>query len=218
MGMKYLLFLFMLATCLDAAAKIKCPSPKSGRWPAACFTTEGEVRRIKSPYLKRLELGKSGFDVISVEETHEWLAVDRKGVVVIPGIYWTGDFDYPDAEGGVGRFESNGKCGYFKAPAFKVVVPAAYDFCEAFHEGEAGVCTDCRRYCLDQDCHLSTFVGGKGYVFNLKGCLLRRYQPHTLEQACGKAGVAEVRNPDAKVPLLLCKPDPDDPFKMPIRR
>lgn len=216
--MKYLLLLFMLATCLDAAAKDTCPSQESGYWAAACFMTEGEVRRIKPQYLKRLKLDKSGFDVIFVEETLERLAVNRKGVVVIPGIRWTGDFDYPDAEGGVGRFAANGKCGFFKAPAFKIVIPAAYDFCDPFHDGEAAVCTNCREYCLDEDCHLSTFVGGEGYVFNLKGRLLRRFQPPALEQACGKAGVAEVRNPDHKVPLLECKPDPNDPFKMPVRR
>jgi hypothetical protein len=213
--MKYLAIALLLAACQYATAGTNCPSTKTNvRWSAACFMVEGETRRVKPQFRKRVVPEESGFAVISIDETLERLAVDRRGVVVVAGIAWTGDFDYPDAEGGVGRFTVKGKCGYFKASSFKIVVPPIYDVCEAFHDGTAAVCKNCVRYCMDLDCHLSRFVGGEGYILDPRGRVLRRFAPPPLERACGRAGVAEAGQPSKNSASLRCNEDPGDPFKM----
>lgn len=153
------------------------PCPQGGDWSASCLQTAGKVRQVKRQYLDRLELNKSGMALIVIEAPRELVAVNRRGVVVVPGIAHTGDFDFPDAEQGVGRFTAQGKCGYFRAGSFRIVVPPVYDACLAFRNGEAQACQDCVRRCTVPECQDSRLVGGKGFVFNAKGALLRKFTP-----------------------------------------
>lgn len=214
--MKHFLQLFLLATCLHAAAHAACPSKETDTWSADCFTTEGETRRLKPQYLKRIKPDKTGVDLLWNDETRYFDAVNRKGLVVMPGIYVTGDFDYRQAEKGVSRFSSNGKCGYFKVTSFKVVIPPIYDVCYAFQEGVAYTCQDCVEYCdEDEDCHLPMMVGGRGFELDLKGRVLKQFTLPPLERACGKAGVAESGMRYGVRHWLRCNEDPDHPFKMP---
>ncbi len=211
-----LLALILLCTaCAASATESPCPSTRSNeQWSAACFDATGAVRRVKPQYLRNIVPNKSGMAVIVIAEPFEVVAVDRRGVVVVPGIASAGDFDYPHAEGGIGRFYAGGKCGYFRSGSFQVVVPPEYAACRAFREGEALACRDCMRYCTDEDCHDSKFVGGQGFVFDARGRRLRQFALPRLEESCGKAGVAEVGKLDGGTPLLRCKNDPDSPFKM----
>ncbi|WP_374584682.1 hypothetical protein [Pseudoduganella sp.] len=171
---------FLLA-CLLAIVVVPAmaqdPCPKDGDWSATCLETVGKVRQVKRQYLHRLALDKSGFAVIVIEAPREVVAVNRRGVVVVPGIAHTGDFDYPYAEQGVGRFSVGGKCGYFRAGSFRIVVPPLYDACLAVRDGEAQACQECVRRCTTPECQDSVLVGGKGFVFNTKGTLLRRFVP-----------------------------------------
>jgi len=183
--------LLMMCARTDAA-EAQCHSTDSkSPWSAACFDTHGNLRQVKAEYRNLIVPNASGMAVIFIDDLPELVAVDRHGVVVIPGIRSTGDFDYPDAENGVGRFYASGKCGYFQADTFDVVIPAAYDDCEAFHDGEAAACTGCVRYCTQQDCLTSVFVGGSGVVLDTRGVVLRRFAPPKLEDACGRDGIAE---------------------------
>lgn len=166
-----------LLALLAGAAPAADPCPQGGDWAASCLQTSGKVRQVKRQYLDRLELNKSGMAVIVIDAPRELLAVNRRGIVVVPGIAHTGDFDYPDAEQGVGRFTAQGKCGYFRAGSFRVLVPPVYDACLAFREGEAHACQECTRRCTVPECQDSVLVGGRGFVFNAQGALLRKFVP-----------------------------------------
>lgn len=209
--MRALLFvLALLAGCAHAAAETpKCPSTQTkDQWSAECFEPIGETRRVKPQYRKSIVPNKFGKSVIVIAEPFEVLVVDRRGHVVVPGIYAGGDFDFPKAEAGIGRFYSGGKCGYFRSGSFKVIVPPTYDGCLAFHEGTALACRDCERYCTSGSCEDSTLVGGQGFVFDGKGRLQRQFALPKLEDACGQAGVAEVGKVDGLTPFLKCKAPP----------
>jgi hypothetical protein len=185
-----------------------------GRWTAACFEGDGSTRRVKPQFRARIVPNKFGMAVIVLHEPFEVVAVDRSGRVVVPGIASAGDRDYPEAEQGVGRFYSGKKCGYFKSGTFKVLVPAEYDACHPFFEGRAAACKECVRYCTEEGCQDSTFVGGTAYVFNAGGRILKQYALPKLEDACGKPGIDRIGKVDGVHPLLKCKEDPNSPFKM----
>jgi len=204
--------LFALAAGCVSAAEGPCPA--GDEWAAGCFENSGAMRQVKPQYRNRLAAKKSGITVITIAEPREVVAVDRQGVVVIPGIFHTGDFDYPTAAQGVGRFRLVGKCGYFNTTTFRTLVPAEYAQCQPFHAGEALACKDCERYCTEVDCQNSTVVGGQGFVFNAKGKLRRKVALPKLEDACGRAGVAQVTREGRATPYLRCKEDPDSPFKL----
>jgi hypothetical protein len=215
-AMKFLLLLLILGTCTGAVAKDNCPSKETRGWSAACFTTEGKTRRLKPQYLKQLKPDKTGVDLLWNDETHAFDAVNRTGVVVMPGVYVAGDFDYRQAEKGVSRFRSNGKCGYFKVTSFKVVIPPIYDVCYAFQEGMAYTCQDCTEYCSeDEDCHFPMMVDGWGFKFDLKGRVLRQFRLPPLEGACGSAGVAESGMRNGVRHWLRCNEDPNQLFIVP---
>jgi hypothetical protein len=212
---------------MPARAADACPSAARGaerEWSAQCLDDHGGERRVKPQYLKRLDFNRYGMATIVISSPRELLAVDRRGVVVVPNIRQTGDFDYPSAEQGVGRFavERPGadgkpvlKCGYFKAERFSIVVPPLYDQCQPVHEGEGDACTDCVRYCTDADCHDSVFVGGKGVVLSADGKILRTYQPPSLDKVCGAPELASVRAVNGgATQVLTCKPGANSPFKM----
>lgn len=203
--------LFAMAAGCATAANDPCPA--EGEWAASCFVTVSGVRQVKAEFRYRFAAQKADVAVIAIAEPRELVAVDRKGVVVVPGIVHAGDFDYPSAEQGVGRFQSAGKCGFFSS-TFGALVPAEFDQCQAFHQGEAIACKDCVRYCTEDECQDSILVGGRGGAFDANGKLLRQFAPPKLEAACGRAGVAQVRHVKGGVPRLKCKPDPDSPFKM----
>lgn len=222
--MMRLLLLACAWLALSAAAQAgePCPAAQTGEaWSASCFAGQGSARRVKPEFLPRLDWNRHGMATIVVDEPHELLAVERSGKVVIPDIRHTGDFDYPDAEGGIGRFtvhdgKGRARCGYFAAERFTVVVAPEYDQCQAFHDGAAQACKDCVSYCTDQECHDSVLVGGHGVVLDLRGKIARRFTPPTLATACkraGGAGKATVQRQGATA-VLQCPPDADSPFKL----
>ena len=203
--------LALAAGCVSAAED---PCPAGDEWAASCFENSGAARQVKPQYRSRLAVKKSGIAVMTIAEPHEVVAVDRQGVVVIPGIFHTGDFDYPTAVQGVGRFRAAGKCGYFNTATFRILVPAEYAQCQTFRDGEALACKDCERYCTEVECQNSTVVGGQGFVFNAKGKLRRKLALPRVEDACGRAGVAQVTREGRATPYLQCKEDPDSPFTL----
>lgn len=207
-------FACLLALTASYASATEAVCPAGGEWATSCFENSNASRRIKPQYRGRLVARKSGMTVITIAEPREVVAVDRRGVVVIPDIFHTGDFDYPTAVQGVGRFKSAGKCGYFSTVTFRVLVPAEYEQCQPFHD-EAIACKDCERYCTEDECQDSTFVGGQGFAFNAKGKLLSKFALPKLEDACGRAGVAQVTRAGRATPYLQCKEDPESPFKLP---
>ena len=194
-----------------AAAAPSCPAGGEG-WSTRCFSLDGESRKVQPRYLKRLRWNRYGIALVSLHDRFELLAVNRQGEVVVPNIRHTGDFDYPDAEGNVGRFGTpdHTKCGYFQAPRFTIVVPARYDHCTAFHDGEALACTGCTEYCDDEDCHMHHWIGGEGVVLDPAGAVRGTFQPPTLETVCGKSGQPTI-TPRPGTSLLQC-PRGADPF------
>ena len=218
-----------LVLCTPGFAKDRavdiCPSTKiGGEWSAQCFTQEAGKRTVKRQYRKRIDANAYGMAVITIAEPREMVAVNRFGIVVIPNIRHAGDFDYPSAEHGVGRFSvsvggergnATSKCGYFQAEQFEVVVPAQYDQCGPFIKGESEACTECVSYCTDADCHDSVFVGGKGVVLSPNGSILRTYKPPGIDQVCGggsPAQISAINKSGSKV--LTCKAPVQSPFKI----
>lgn len=208
-----LLCLAAIATLLTGAAATAASSCTKGGdgWAAACFTEQDGARHVKRQYLRRLEWNRQGFALVSRSDAFELMAVDRHGKVAVPGIYHTGDFDYPDAERGVGRFGTpDGKCGYFQASGFRIVVPARYDVCRAFHDGRAIACTGCTRYCDDEDCHLDRLVDGQADELGLDGTVRASYALPTLDTVCGTPE-RRLLTPRAGADLLNCL-DERNPF------
>jgi hypothetical protein len=122
---------------------------------------------------------RSGFAVLFIDEG-EFLAINRRGEVVIPGIV-SGDFDYRDAEQGIVAFyatkgDSNtgqsSRCGYFQLSDFHVVVPPIYEICSRFHRHKAYVCIDCKLDCVD--CHNFEYYGEEAFIINKRNQVLRR--------------------------------------------
>ncbi len=130
--MKALLLLAALAA-LPPATYAAEPCPAGGEdWAISCFSGRGDARRVKPRYLGRLDWNAHGMATILVARPRELLAVDRTGRIAVPNIRHTGDFDYPDAEGGIGRFQAaDGRCGYFAAGRFAIVIPATFNACKA---------------------------------------------------------------------------------------
>ena len=212
------LLLLLCANAVLAAPNDPCPANQPERdWSTACFDTIGAERRVKPQYVRNIRVKKNGIATIRLDETLELLAVDRRGVVVIPGIYFTGDFDYPAAPGNVGRSgytrrDAQGKylsstCGYFNTVTFKVLIPAVYDDCIAFHDNVARVCTGCVRYCTDEDCHMPVQVGGVALTLNRRNKVLARSALGPLDTACWGARPVKV---DRERLRLACPPN--DPF------
>jgi hypothetical protein len=217
-----LILLFTMLAGAPCRAAGPCPPQKANAdWSSRCFEGKDPVRRVKAKYLKNIGIDKNGMATIRIGSPYELLAVDRRGLVVVPNIYHVGDFDFPYAENGLGRFAMKAenragkpvsKCGYFRAPAFKVVVPAVYDQCQAVHDGTALVCNDCVRYCTEYDCQNSVFIGGKLFVLDDSGKVIREPAPLSLADVCGGAQYVRVENRPG-TPYLGCLQHPDSPFK-----
>ncbi len=170
---------------------------------AECFERTGAKRRVKARYLPNLRLNKAGGAILHIEQPMEVMAVDRRGRVIVPNISFWSDFDYPTASDNRGRYvvvtqNATGakveKCGYFIASTFKIVIPAVYDHCTPFHDGQADTCTDCARYCTHKDCHDSVHVGGTGFTLNGHNKVLQTGPLPTLDSICGGPGLAKLKD------------------------
>jgi hypothetical protein len=210
--MKAVFAALMLALMtVSCSAAESCPSSaQQGDWDAACFAGSGQQRRVKQEHLDKLKFDDSGHALIVIERPRELVAVDRRGMVVVPGIYHTGDFDYPHARAGLGRFRSGAKCGYFDSSNFQIRIPATFDQCDAFDES-ATVCADCVSYCLDGDCHERVMVGGKGYRLDQRNRVLDRFTPPALAQACNGVPPNSVERAPGKA-VLRCPAEGNSPF------
>lgn len=211
----------MASASLAFAADPCPPTNKSIEWSAQCFERQGDARRVKPEFVKRIKTNKYGVATILVDPL-ELVAVNSKGKVLVAGIRNTGDFDYPRAYKGIGRFYPNGnnhdrkpeqKCGYFESKRFTVVVPAEYDHCKAFHKDEAIACTDCEQYCTDQDCHDTVFIGGQGVALGTDGRVKKTFALPTLETICEKPELLRLSEPGAATRVLQCAPGENNPFK-----
>jgi hypothetical protein len=129
------------------------PTDRNTEWSANCFEGGGAARHVKRAYVGNIVADPTGHATILIAQPRELVAVDRRGAVVVPNIRHTGDYDYPDAPGGLARFQvASGKCGYFDVRTFKIAIPAIYDHCLAFQENTATVCNDCKVRCTEPEC------------------------------------------------------------------
>ena len=83
------LFAVVLAAFLSQAAHAAsaCLDP-SGEWSSECFETRGGQRQVKKAYRRNLRVDRSGFATLTIKSPRELVAVDRRGVVVVSGIYF----------------------------------------------------------------------------------------------------------------------------------
>ncbi|GAB3384245.1 WG repeat-containing protein [Massilia agri] len=195
-----ILFAAMLLN-VPAMAADACPEKGAdGEWAASCFNTDKSGRRLKPQHHKHLRFDSSGHATLVISEPRELVAVNRQGKVVVPGIRHTGDFDFPDAEGGIARFETipttpgskaRPQCGYFDSRSFRIVIPAEYAQCRPFANGEAIACKDCASVCTEPECQNSILVDGDGVALGPDGTVRRRFRLPDQKTACAQAGSAE---------------------------
>ena len=218
-AMLALLVAFVSVSCTSAEL---CPSTDQNReWSSACFEGTGPARHVKRENIKKIIANKAGYATIMIDTPRELVAVDQSGAVRIPNIFHTGDFDFPNANRGLGRFQiitDNGrgetlsKCGYFDGVSFKIVIPATYDQCLAFAQGTATACNDCAKYCTERECQDSVLVGGRGFVVDGKNRVLQQFAPPPLDKACGgKPG--KVVKVTETTSYLQCSPAATSPFE-----
>ena len=201
-----------LSSC--TAASLCPPTEKASDWPSACFVAgkSGE-RRVLPQYVKNIKLNQHGVALIVIEGPRELVAVDGDGKVVIPGIRHTGDFDYPSPPEGLGRYDvpaSDGRnggkrqCGYFDVRTFRIVVPAAFDYCESFYAGKAKVCKDCVEYCTVSECQDTIAVGGQAMLIDIHGRPLHQVVQPSLADVCRSSGTVKVGKTTSSRPMLEC--------------
>lgn len=191
---KIVIAFLLTIVIFNASAAEKCPRNGTNvEWDAECFEINGDSRQVKPAFIKQLHFNRYGVTTILITEPRELVAVNRQGAVVVPEIRHTGDFDYPSAEKGVGRFyalvrNQNGvlekKCGYFKDKNFRIIVPAKFDACAPFKEGEAIACNECVSYCTGPDCQDSIMVGGRATILGSDGKIRDTSTLATLENLC----------------------------------
>lgn len=207
--------LFLLICAPDILAAPGCtPSSAGGDWPLACFETKGPVRKVKDQYVKHLRPGKEGATRIVIEETREMVVVDAAGRVILPGVAYVGDFDYPNPDG-IGRFtdttsDAGGarqRCGYFLEKNFHTLVAPQYDHCEAFRDGTALACVGCEAYCREPDCQDTVLVGGYGVELGRDGKLRRNVPLPGTDTVCGRGRRLVSEKPRSRRPLLRCVAD-----------
>ncbi len=214
--MKALFAALMLALMtVSCSAAASCPgATQQGDWDAACFAGSGAQRHVRPEHLSKLKFDKSGHALIRLADKFELVAVDRRGVVVVPGIVYATDFDYPKPRGHLARFIAGDKCGYFDVRNFKVSIPAIYDECMSFRDGHGMVCVDCVAYCTDSDCHDTLFVDGKGYEIDAHAKVVRQFALPPLAQACPGKLPGTLKPKGGSTAWLSCPDDPNSPFKM----
>jgi hypothetical protein len=178
------------------------PTDQDLEWSPQCFESINGERRVMHQYLRKLRVNRAGVATMRIDGTFEMLAVDRRGKVLVPHIYFSGDFDYPSAPGNVGRFGRT-QCGYFDTTTFKILVPPQYDFCAPFHKAQGQVCIGCQLYCSDDDCHDAKLIGGTSYMVNRRNQRTTGTALPTLQTACNGAPPLKL---DLKRHLLTCPP------------
>lgn len=218
----FILTILVAGSSVSCSSAELCPAPgKNGEWSSACFEGKGPARQLKPKYISRIIPNKAGFATIMIDRPRELVAVDQKGVVKIPNIVHSGDFDFPSAENGLGRFLitlGNGpakvvsKCGYFDSATFQIVIPARYDECQAFNQGTAKVCQECKKYCTQPECQDSILVGGHGFIIDSKNTVLREFALPPLERACGDKQPGKLTKGAGAISYLQCTPAANSPF------
>lgn len=195
-----------------ASASDPCPrTTRNEEWDEKCFT-ETNPRRVRPEYLHKVVTNKRGFTTVKISYTGELLAIDRRGVVIVPNIANMGDFDYPDAESGMARYyevlgdrrTAPWKCGYFDQKTMRIVVPAIYEACKPFRDGEAVVCNGCKSRCTEADCQNHVFIGGEILVLDRRNRILSRHPSPTLETLCSPPATLEVKT-WGQLEYLTCK-------------
>jgi len=213
----------LLASCiLGTSASTLCPPTNTNTaWSAQCFEGQGESRRVKAAQLGNLKADKTGMTTVLIAEPRELVAVDRSGKVLVSGIVHTGDFDYPTARYGIGRFttvtrDASGKprtqCGYFRVEDFRILVPASFDQCQPFKDEQALACHGCVAYCTETDCQDRRLVGGTGTLFGTDGKAVRSFELPPLEKVCAAPARARIEKLENGAAMLTCPHDPNNPF------
>lgn len=209
-------------TSLASSAERCPPTNLNLDWSAECFETKGGTRKVKQDFIKNLKLNQYGMTTVLIAVPRELVAVNRKGKVVVPGIRHTGDFDYPNAHAGIGRFYSNGgtgasrtQCGYFTSERFGIIVPARFDHCEPFKVSQALACTNCVSYCTESDCQDSVLVGGQGTIIEKDGVTQKTFSLPSLETVCLKPELVRISKLSTGADMLRCVNGSGDPFNAP---
>lgn len=190
-------WLVLVSCCASTSgAASLCPSTNSkDDWFAQCFERKEDGRHVKAAYRKNIHVDKRGVALIVIAEPREFVAVDRRGRVVVPGIVYWGDFDLPNEHNGMNRFSDMVKdasgaakeqCGYFSTKSFRIVVPAQFDACQAFHDGKADACKDCTLYCTEPECQNSILIGGQGYSVQPDGSMRLQRTVRSKEALCSR--------------------------------
>jgi hypothetical protein len=197
----------MLVTVSCSAVETCPPTDQKAQWSASCFEGSAAARHVKREHLANIVADQTGHATILIGQPRELVAVDRRGVVVLPNIRHTGDYDYPDGRGGLARFQTaGGKCGYFDVRTFKIAIPAIYDQCLSFQDDAANVCNDCKIYCTEPECQSSKLVGGTGYAIDNRNKIVKRFAPPPLNQSCNGAAPAKVVQLSEASAYLQCPP------------
>jgi hypothetical protein len=203
------------------------PTDTEKEWSVKCFEGEDNSRRVKGEYINKINANAYGMTKISILDSRglprEVVAVDRYGQVVISNILHTGDFDYPSAYRGLGRFTAlkkdvSGKyvekCGYFQSPQFRILVPAEFDQCDPFTKDGAYACKDCVSYCSNVDCHVRAFIGGRGFLIGTNGYIKREFIVKTLETYCRRPDLVRLTTTVDGAASIHCDGPSDNPFVM----
>lgn len=218
-GMLVSFVAFASVSCTSAEL---CPRTDQNReWSSACFEGEGTARHVKPENAKKIVANTAGYATILISDPRELVAVDRTGAVRIPGIFHTGDFDFPSAEKKLGRFQITinsaegkaiSKCGYFHGSTFEIAIPAIYEQCLAFSQGTAVVCNDCTKICTEPECQNSILVGGQGFMVDSRNKILQEFSLPPLDRACGGDKPGKVVKVTEKSSYLQCTSNPSSPF------
>jgi len=213
----------VLWTTFSGAASL-CPSTRlHDDWSAQCFEQRDGGRHVKAAYRKNIHVDRRGVALILIAQPRELVAVDRRGKVVVPDIRHTGDFDYPYEQHGMSRFsetvrDASGatktRCGYFSTRRFRIVVPAQFDACQAFHDGKADACTDCTLYCTEPECQDSVLIGGQGYAVRPDGSMRPQRTVPSKEALCLRPALLQEKEMYAGKSYLRCN---ESIFQMPAQ-
>lgn len=209
----------MVHTSLASSAELCPPTNLNMDWSGECFEEQDGSRQVRRNFIKNLKLNQHGMTTVLIAVPRELVAVNRKGKVVVPGIRHTGDFDYPNAHLGIGRFYSNEgtgvsrtRCGYFTSERFEIIVQARFDHCEPFKESQALACTNCVSYCTEPDCQNSILIGGQGALIGKNGVTQKTFSLPTLDTVCTKPELVRISKLSSGTDMLRCVNGSGDPF------
>lgn len=217
-----LLCILVLSFLTITQAEELCPDSRSRDyqdWHSDCFDKSKTQWQVKKKHLRKLHFSKNDFVTIKISDILRYVAVNRKGLVVIPEIHWWGVRDYPNSPSGISRFyapeitsKSDStfifKCGYFKVSNFSIIVPAIYEHCTAFSEGQGITCNNCTRYCASYHCDISGLYGSdSSSAFNESGKLIEKKPLPRIGDACEEGRQPTIEEIDG-VPILTCPKPP----------